>query len=193
MTRWPPNAGGCRGWPWSGRECARPCGDQRVHRNPVTLVTLTVRYPGAKLARDQQRAIGSDGGRASVRRPRSSSNSEVATQAYAFEGPTGTASLLDLFEGRRQLIIYRAFFEPGVFGWPEHACRGCSLGADQVAHLAHLNVRDTNPQGREAGGTASTGADQIQTGYQSQDREGARCDYPAVSARDRRRGDRVRA
>jgi len=64
-------------------------------------------------------------------------------QAYAFEGPTGTASLLDLFEGRRQLIIYRAFFEPGVFGWPEHACRGCSLGADQVAHLAHLNVRDT--------------------------------------------------
>jgi mRNA-degrading endonuclease HigB of HigAB toxin-antitoxin module len=64
-------------------------------------------------------------------------------QAYAFEGPTGAASLLDLFEGRRQLIIYRAFFEPGVFGWPEHACRGCSLGADQVAHLAHLNVRDT--------------------------------------------------
>jgi predicted dithiol-disulfide oxidoreductase (DUF899 family) len=64
-------------------------------------------------------------------------------QAYAFEGPTGTASLLDLFDGRRQLIIYRAFFEPGVFGWPEHACRGCSLGADQVAHLAHLNARDT--------------------------------------------------
>src|SRR6202040_2102258 len=50
---------------------------------------------------------------------------------------------LDLFEGRRQLIVYRAFFEPGVFGWPEHACRGCSLGADQVAHLAHLNARDT--------------------------------------------------
>src|SRR5687768_6375244 len=54
-------------------------------------------------------------------------------QAYAFEGPTGRASLLELFEGRRQLIVYRAFFEPGVFGWPEHACRGCSLGADQVA------------------------------------------------------------
>src|SRR5262249_40435325 len=30
-----------------------------------------------------------------------------------------------------------------IFGWPEHAFRGCSLGADQVAHLAHLNVRDT--------------------------------------------------
>jgi predicted dithiol-disulfide oxidoreductase (DUF899 family) len=41
------------------------------------------------------------------------------------------------------LIVYRAFFEPGVFGWPEHACRGCSLGADQVAHLAHLHARDT--------------------------------------------------
>jgi predicted dithiol-disulfide oxidoreductase (DUF899 family) len=62
---------------------------------------------------------------------------------YEFEGPKGKASLLDLFEGRRQLVIYRAFFEPGVHGWPEHACRGCSLGADQVGHLAHLNARDT--------------------------------------------------
>jgi predicted dithiol-disulfide oxidoreductase (DUF899 family) len=64
-------------------------------------------------------------------------------KAYAFEGPAGKVSLLDLFEGRRQLVLYRAFFEPGVFGWPDHACRGCSLGADQVAHLAHLNARDT--------------------------------------------------
>src|SRR6202161_844594 len=55
---------------------------------------------------------------------------------YVFEGPKGKVSLLDLFEGRSQLIVYRAFFEPGVFGWPEHACRGCSFGADQVAHLA---------------------------------------------------------
>ena len=62
---------------------------------------------------------------------------------YEFEGPNGKASLLDLFEGRRQLIVYRAFFEPGVFGWPDHACRGCSLGADQVSHLSHLNARDT--------------------------------------------------
>ena len=62
---------------------------------------------------------------------------------YVFDGPEGQASLLDLFAGRRQLIVYRAFFEPGVFGWPEHACRGCSLGADQVFHLAHLNTRDT--------------------------------------------------
>jgi predicted dithiol-disulfide oxidoreductase (DUF899 family) len=63
---------------------------------------------------------------------------------YVFEGPKGKLSLLDLFEGRRQLIVYRAFFEPGVFGWPEHACRGCSLGADQVSNLAHLNARDTS-------------------------------------------------
>ena len=63
--------------------------------------------------------------------------------AYAFDGPQGGASLLDLFEGRRQLIVYRAFFEPGVAGWPEHACCGCSMLADQVAHLAHLNERDT--------------------------------------------------
>jgi predicted dithiol-disulfide oxidoreductase (DUF899 family) len=64
-------------------------------------------------------------------------------KAYRFEGVNGAATLLDLFAGRSQLIVYRAFFEPGVYGWPEHACRGCSLGADQVSNLAHLNARDT--------------------------------------------------
>ena len=63
---------------------------------------------------------------------------------YAFDGPNGRVSLLDLFEGQRQLIVYRAFHEPGVFGWPDHACRGCSMVADQVAHPAHLNARDTS-------------------------------------------------
>ncbi|MGH3233613.1 MAG: DUF899 domain-containing protein [Streptosporangiaceae bacterium] len=62
---------------------------------------------------------------------------------YEFDGPGGRTSLPDLFEGRRQLLVYRAFFEPGVNGWPEHACVGCSLKADQVAHLAHLNARNT--------------------------------------------------
>jgi predicted dithiol-disulfide oxidoreductase (DUF899 family) len=62
---------------------------------------------------------------------------------YVFEGPDGPVSLVDLFAGRRQLILYRAFFEPGVFGWPDHACRGCSLGADQVSNLIHLNQRET--------------------------------------------------
>ena len=84
-------------------------------------------------------------------------------KAYEFEGPNGKASLLDLFEGRRQLIVYRAFFEPGVYGWPEHACRGCSLGADQVGHLAHLNARDTHARLRLAcaagGHRAPEGAD----------------------------------
>ena len=64
-------------------------------------------------------------------------------KAYEFDGPAGKVSLLDSFEGRRQLIVYRAFFEPGVHGWPEHACIGCSLLADQVSNLAHLNARDT--------------------------------------------------
>ena len=62
---------------------------------------------------------------------------------YVFDGPAGKASLLDLFDGRRQLIVYRAFFEPGVKGWPEHACVGCSFMADQLADVRHLNARDT--------------------------------------------------
>src|SRR4051812_14106422 len=62
---------------------------------------------------------------------------------YRFEGPDGPVSLLDLFEGRRQLIIYRFFFDPDVAGWPDRGCPGCSMMADQVAHPAHLNARDT--------------------------------------------------
>lgn len=62
---------------------------------------------------------------------------------YEFEGPGGPARLLDLFAGRRQLIVYRFFFEPGVHGWPDGGCPGCSWIADQVTHPAHLNARDT--------------------------------------------------
>ena len=67
----------------------------------------------------------------------------VVEKGYRFEGPDGDVGLLDLFEGRRQLVLYRFFYEPGVHGWPERGCGGCSFGADQVAHLAHLNARDT--------------------------------------------------
>jgi predicted dithiol-disulfide oxidoreductase (DUF899 family) len=68
---------------------------------------------------------------------------------YRFEGPNGSASLADLFEGRRQLIVYRFFYAPDVTttaagtAYPERACVGCSFLADQVAHPAHLNARDT--------------------------------------------------
>src|SRR5437763_15590369 len=55
---------------------------------------------------------------------------------YEFDGPKGKVSLLALFEGRRQLIVYRAFLDPRVAGWPEHACIGCSMVADEVAHVA---------------------------------------------------------
>jgi predicted dithiol-disulfide oxidoreductase (DUF899 family) len=67
---------------------------------------------------------------------------------YRFEGPDGPVSLLELFEGRRQLIVYRAFYAPDVTTtvggtYPERACAGCSMVADQVAHPAHLGARDT--------------------------------------------------
>lgn len=68
---------------------------------------------------------------------------QAVEKDYTFEGPEGKVTLADLFHGRQQLVLYRAFFDPGVFGWPEHACRGCSLGADQVSHLSHLNQRNT--------------------------------------------------
>jgi predicted dithiol-disulfide oxidoreductase (DUF899 family) len=65
-------------------------------------------------------------------------------KAYVFEGPNGRATLLDLFEGRRQLIVYHFMFAPGVEGWPSAGCRGCSFFVDSIGHLAHLNARDTS-------------------------------------------------
>ena len=68
---------------------------------------------------------------------------------YGFEGPDGSVSLTDMFEGRRQLIVYRAFYGPEVTtyaeggSYPQRACVGCSFVADQVSNLAHLNARDT--------------------------------------------------
>jgi predicted dithiol-disulfide oxidoreductase (DUF899 family) len=59
---------------------------------------------------------------------------------YEFESPGGKASLLDLFERRRQLIIYHFMFEPE---WDE-GCPGCSFFLDNVCHLAHLHARDTS-------------------------------------------------
>ncbi|MFY1692064.1 DUF899 domain-containing protein [Plantactinospora sp. WMMB782] len=62
---------------------------------------------------------------------------------YRFLGPDGEVGLLDLFAGRRQLLVYRFFYDPGVEGWPEAGCGGCSMFADSVTHPAHLNARDT--------------------------------------------------
>lgn len=58
---------------------------------------------------------------------------------YSFEGPDGVVNLAELFQGRRQLILYHFWFPPD--GEP---CNGCSMFADQVSELAHLNARDTS-------------------------------------------------
>jgi predicted dithiol-disulfide oxidoreductase (DUF899 family) len=63
---------------------------------------------------------------------------------YAFTGPNGKMSLLDLFEGRRQLILYHFMFAPSVPGWPDAGCVGCSMVTDQWGHVAHLHARDTS-------------------------------------------------
>jgi predicted dithiol-disulfide oxidoreductase (DUF899 family) len=59
---------------------------------------------------------------------------------YVFDGPSGKASLVDLFDGRRQLILYHFMFGPNQ----EQGCNGCSMVADQIPHLAHLHARDTS-------------------------------------------------
>ncbi|OIJ88410.1 DUF899 domain-containing protein [Streptomyces colonosanans] len=58
---------------------------------------------------------------------------------YLFDGPGGKATLLELFEGRRQLIVYHFMMEPGS----DHYCKGCSTFTDNIGNLAHLRARDT--------------------------------------------------
>jgi predicted dithiol-disulfide oxidoreductase (DUF899 family) len=63
------------------------------------------------------------------------------TVDYAFEGPGGRASLLDLFDGRRQLMVSHFMFDPR---WDD-GCSSCSAGADEWSPglQAHLDARDT--------------------------------------------------
>ena len=63
---------------------------------------------------------------------------------YVFDGPGGKVGLLNLFEGRRQLIIYHFMFAPDVDGWPSAGCPGCSMVIDHIGPLAHLHARDTS-------------------------------------------------
>jgi predicted dithiol-disulfide oxidoreductase (DUF899 family) len=60
---------------------------------------------------------------------------------YVFEGPDGKATLPDLFDGRRQLIVVSFMFDPS---WDD-GCPSCTAGADEMSEgvRAHLNVRDT--------------------------------------------------
>lgn len=58
---------------------------------------------------------------------------------YKFSGPGGEGSLADLFEGRRQLIVYHFMYAPGA----SEGCEGCSFLIDNLGHLAHLHARDT--------------------------------------------------
>jgi predicted dithiol-disulfide oxidoreductase (DUF899 family) len=57
---------------------------------------------------------------------------------HVFEGPGGKASLLELFEGRRQLVVYQ-FMDVG----PHDFCGGCCSFTDNVTRLEHLHARDT--------------------------------------------------
>lgn len=62
---------------------------------------------------------------------------------YVFDGPRGKAKLHQLFDGRRQLVLYHFMFAPDVDGWPNAGCDGCSFFADQICDLRHLHQRDT--------------------------------------------------
>ena len=60
-------------------------------------------------------------------------------KTYTFDGPEGKRSLLDLFDGHRQLIVYHFMFDPE---W-EKGCDGCTGYVNELADLSMLPARDT--------------------------------------------------
>ena len=64
---------------------------------------------------------------------------EPVDRDYEFEGPEGRLSLSDLFEGRRQLILYHHMLRKD----DPSPCSGCCMFTDNVGNLVHLNQRDT--------------------------------------------------
>lgn len=60
---------------------------------------------------------------------------------YTFEGPGGSVSLLDLFEGRPQLLLYHFMFAPTVHGWPNAGCPGCSMFLDNIGQFTPVHLR----------------------------------------------------
>lgn len=65
---------------------------------------------------------------------------------YVFDGPGGKVRLLDLFDGRPQLLLYHFMFAEGVRGWPSAGCPGCSMFLDNIGQYTrvHLNARDVS-------------------------------------------------
>ncbi|MES2438341.1 MAG: DUF899 domain-containing protein [Verrucomicrobiota bacterium] len=66
------------------------------------------------------------------------------TKDYVFDGPGGNVRLPDLFDGRRQLLLYHFMYAPAVGGWPTAACPGCSMFIDNLGHPSHLLARDVS-------------------------------------------------
>ena len=64
---------------------------------------------------------------------------------YVFTGPEGQAGPLDLFEGRRQLIVYHFMWRHEQSGFPgqDQGCPTCSVVADNIGHLSHLHACGT--------------------------------------------------
>jgi predicted dithiol-disulfide oxidoreductase (DUF899 family) len=86
---------------------------------------------------------------------------------YSFDGPQAERSLLDLFEGRRQLIVYRFFLDPGmqIASYPEDGCPGCTMFADNLPNLTHLEARDTTMVFVSAGSQQAIRAYRGRTGW----------------------------
>ena len=136
-SSWPP-------WPATGTaRSARqgvpgPRGGTRDMKTPLIVTRRNGRRRASTLVKEKELTRARDALAAERRRM----PWLAVTKPYAFDGPHGRASLRDLFEQRLQLVVYLAFFEPDVLGWPEHALHGCSM-MTSVCARSPSDARDT--------------------------------------------------
>src|SRR5664279_425724 len=136
--------------PGEGPRAARPTtpGDHDAQEQPMTIPTVAVSQSEWNAAREALLVKEKELTRArdALAAERRRLPMVPVEKEYRFEGPAGEVSLLDLFEGRRQLIVYRFFLDPDmqIADYPENGCPGCTMFADNLPNqLIHVNARDT--------------------------------------------------
>ena len=87
---------------------------------------------------EEEKALTREGDRVNAHRRRLSM--VKLTKTYTFEGPGGKRTLADLFEGRRQLIVYHFMFDPE---W-DKGCPGCTGLVNALGDLSMLGERNTS-------------------------------------------------
>jgi len=142
-------------------------GSQIVQDHPVVSHDAWLEARRALLAREKELTRLRD----QVSEQRRTLPWEAVTKTYRFDGPGGARTLAELFDGKSQLVVYHAMFDPSTAGsdtsWTaDAACPGCSFWVDHFdGIIPHLAGRDVTLVAISRGAYAALAAYQQRMGW----------------------------